>query len=47
MRRREEKKKRSFGWFSIVVVIVFIGWVMMDDYGEGVLENDTIEIPMP
>lgn len=47
MRHREERKKRSFGWFYILVVIVFVGWIMMDDYGAGVFENESIEVPMP
>ncbi|ELV07996.1 hypothetical protein PE074_04415 [Wohlfahrtiimonas chitiniclastica] len=47
MRRREEKQKRSFGWLYIVIIVVFIGWVMMDDYGAGLFENESIEIPMP
>lgn len=47
MRRSEEKQKKSFGWLYIVVIAVFIGWVMMDDYGAGVFENESIEVPMP
>ncbi len=47
MRYREEKKKRSFKWLYIVVIIVFIGWVMMEEYGSAVFEDETIEVGMP
>ncbi len=47
MRHREEKKKRSFGWFYIVVIIVFVSWILMEDYDGDANQNELIEVPMP